>query len=167
MDIPSLHKRDAPKTASAAIITVSSRFSGEKGDAGGDLIERMLKDAHIQVVSRDRVPDELELITERIRNSAEKADLIITTGGTGLSKDDFTVEAAHPLFDKELKAFHVLFTQLSHGQIGSSAVMSNATAGIIGNSVCFCLPGSPDACRLALEKIILPEISHIKQQVRK
>jgi molybdenum cofactor biosynthesis protein B len=93
-------------------------------------------------------------------------DAILITGGTGITKKDVTVEAVTPLFDKELMAYAVLFAKLSYQEIGSAAILSRATAGIIKNSVLFCMPGSLKACKLACNLLIFPELGHIIKHIR-
>ena len=109
------------------------------------------------------VTDEEAIISDTVRTLIrEKApQAILLTGGTGISPADLTIEALRPMFTKELSAFGTLFTQLSYGQIGSAALLSRATAGIIGKTVVFCMPGSLKACRLACKEIIFPELGHL------
>ena len=89
------------------------------------------------------------------------AQVVLLTGGTGISHADVTVEAVSPLFEKELTAFSTLFTQLSFEEIDSAALLSRATAGVVGNAVVFCMPGSLKACKLACKALIFPEIGHL------
>ena len=88
-------------------------------------------------------------------------DAVIVTGGTGITASDVTVEAVRPLFSKELTAFAPLFAHLSFEQIGPAALISRATAGLIGRAAVFCLPGSLKACQLACERLIFPELGHL------
>ena len=88
------------------------------------------------------------------------------TGGTGITKKDVTIEAVSPLFVKELTAFGPLFAQLSMAEINSAAIMSRATAGVIGDTVVFCMPGSLNACKLACSKLIFPELGHLVKHVQ-
>ena len=83
------------------------------------------------------------------------------TGGTGITKKDVTIEAVHPMFAKELTAFGPLFAQLSTQQVGSAAILSRATAGVIDNTIVFCMPGSLNACKLACNDLIFPELGHL------
>ena len=93
-------------------------------------------------------------------------DIVVATGGTGISPMDVTIDAARPLFDRELSAFGVMFTVLSHAEVGMACLLSRATAGVMKDKIVFCLPGSPKACKLAMEKIILPEAGHIVKHAR-
>jgi molybdenum cofactor biosynthesis protein B len=88
-------------------------------------------------------------------------DVVITTGGTGLAPRDVTIEAVQPLFQKELPGFGELFRLISYEQIGSSAMLTRASSGLIDNTAIFCLPGSPNAVKLAIEALILPELQHV------
>jgi len=92
---------------------------------------------------------------------ASKVDAIITCGGTGINPSDVTIETLEPILEKELPGFGELFRHLSYQEIGSAAVMTRAVAGVAKGKVIFCLPGSPNAAKLCLEKLILPETGHI------
>jgi molybdenum cofactor biosynthesis protein B len=113
------------------------------------------------------VPDETETITQTIDESIRDygAQVILVTGGTGISSKDVTIEAVRPLFKKELTAFGPLFAQLSFEQIDSAALLSRATAGVIGTTVVFCIPGSLKACKLACKVLIFPELGHIVKHI--
>ena len=95
------------------------------------------------------------------------ADVVITTGGTGITSRDSTYEALSALFDKHLDGFGELFRMLSYEEIGSAAMMSRACAGTIGRRAVFALPGSPQAVQLAVDKLILPEIGHVVRELRR
>lgn len=167
------HKKHAPRSLKAAIITISdSRTFGD--DLSGLLIKNLLEKNQHQIIEYSLIPDDLQTISEKIRQLREDKDvnLIITNGGTGLSRKDVTLEAIRPFFEKELISFNTLFSKLSYGVIGPAAILSRAAAGVVSparkapprevnNKIIFCLPGSPDACQLALEKLILPEMGHI------
>jgi molybdenum cofactor biosynthesis protein B len=88
------------------------------------------------------------------------------TGGTGISPKDVTIEAVRPLFEKELTAFGTLFTQLSFEEIDSAAILSRATAGIIKQTMIFCMPGSIKACKLACNSLIFPELGHLLKHIK-
>jgi molybdenum cofactor biosynthesis protein B len=96
-----------------------------------------------------------------VKGKDKNVNVIITTGGTGLSPTDVTIEAVRDLLEKELTGFNALFTQLSYAQVKSAAILSRAIAGSIDGKILFCLPGSPRACELAMNSIILPELGHI------
>jgi molybdenum cofactor biosynthesis protein B len=97
---------------------------------------------------------------------SRKTDAIITTGGTGISPTDVTIEAIQPLLDKEIPGFGQLFRTISYEKIGSPAVLTRALAGTVRGKVIFCLPGSPQSVSLALETLILPEAAHILKHAR-
>jgi molybdenum cofactor biosynthesis protein B len=88
-------------------------------------------------------------------------DVVVTSGGTGVTPDDVTVEAVRPLVDKTLPGFGELFRRLSYEEIGTKVVGTRTFAGVIGDAVVFCLPGSENAARLGTEEIVLPEASHL------
>ena len=95
-----------------------------------------------------------------------KPDILLTSGGTGITPKVVTIETIRPMFKKELTAFSALFSQLSMEEIGSAAMMSRATAGVIGSTAVFCMPGSLPACKLACERLIFPELGHIAKHLK-
>ena len=120
------------------------------------------KEGHVVVVY-EIVGDDQHAIARTVTTAIEMQapHVLLLTGGTGISAGDVTIEAIRPLFVKELTAFGVLFAQLSFRQIDSAAILSRASAGVIGNTAVFCLPGSLNACKLACKELVLPEIEHI------
>jgi len=156
------HKSRGPKKVTVAIISVSSTRSLEEDESGHWIGKQILKERH-EVVFHQVVPDMIETIRstvlEVIQDKAPQ--VILMTGGTGISPKDVTIETLCPLFDKELTAFGPLFAQLSFEQIDSAALLSRATAGVIGKTILFCIPGSLKACKLALKALILPELGHL------
>jgi molybdenum cofactor biosynthesis protein B len=169
------HKAEAPKNLNfAVIICSSSRYQELKArkpveDPSGDLIVENLQKAGHTVVFREIVPDDKVLIGKYVSKALgmEKVDAIILCGGTGISPKDVTIEAVRPLLVKTLPGFGELFRKLSFDEIGSAAVLSRALAGVAdqGKPV-FCIPGSPQAVGLVLEKLILPEAGHILKHAR-
>jgi molybdenum cofactor biosynthesis protein B len=167
------HKAEAPKKLSFGIVVVSTSRYGmlEKGDEvkdeSGDLIEKLLKDAGHSVAFRKLVPDDKQFIEESIRQALNSnADAVIYCGGTGIASSDITIETVSPFFEKVLPGFGEIFRFLSYAEIGSAAVLSRAVAGVAKGKVFFCIPGSMDAVRLCLEKLILPEAAHIVKHAR-
>jgi molybdenum cofactor biosynthesis protein B len=167
------HKAEAPKKLSFGIVVVSTSRYGmlEKGDEvkdeSGDLIEKLLKDAGHSVAFRKLVPDDKQFIEESIRQALNSnADAVIYCGGTGIAPSDITIETVSPFFEKVLPGFGEIFRFLSYAEIGSAAVLSRAVAGVAKGKVFFCVPGSMDAVRLCLEKLILPEAAHIVKHAR-
>lgn len=110
--------------------------------------------------------DDIRAAVERLLEDAN-VDIIVATGGTGVARRDVTPEAVTPLFERALPGFGELFRVLSHASVGSAAMLSRATAGIARGKPVFLLPGSPDACRVAMEGLILPECSHLVGLLRR
>jgi len=169
-----MHKEEAPKKLGFAVIIVStSRFRDfEAGkhvtDESGDLIVEALKAHGHSVFLRDLIPDDRKLIEASVKKAlqAQKVDVIITCGGTGINPSDVTIETIEPLLDKQLPGFGEIFRWLSYSEIGSPAVMTRAIAGVAMGKAVFCLPGSPQAVKLCLERLILPEAGHIVLHAR-
>ena len=161
------HKADAPRKVSIGIVTVSSTRSLADDKSGRWISKRAKKEGHDVVLHRV-VPDDTEVIVEIIHKiiSDGNAQVVLLTGGTGISGKDVTIEAVRPLLTKELSAFGPLFAQLSFEQIDSAALLSRATAGLIEKTVIFCIPGSLKACKLACKALIFPELGHLVKHVR-
>ena len=159
---PHEHKKSAPTALGVAILTVSDSRNGST-DRSGDLLAQLALDAGHRVawrkLVRDEIPDIRAAAEEALR--ADGIDALLVTGGTGIAPRDVTPEALAPLLAKRLPGFGELFRSLSYQSIGSAALLSRADAGIHEGRAVFLLPGSPDACRLALEKLVLPELGHI------
>ena len=169
------HKSKVPmKLNFAVIVSSSSRYQKLKErqlftDPSGDLIVKLVEDAGHSVVSREILPDDRVLIGNYVGNAigSNKVDAIIICGGTGVSLTDVTIETVRPLMIKTLPGFGELFRKLSYDEIGSGAIMTRALAGVTdqGQAV-FCIPGSPQAVKLVMTKLILPETGHIVKHVR-
>ena len=167
------HRAEAPKRLSFGIFVVStSRYNQlKKGEAvkdeSGDLIERLVKDSGHKVSFRRLIPDDKALIEEGVEYALQSdVDAVIFCGGTGIAPSDVTIEVVSPFLEKVLPGFGEIFRFLSYGEIGSAAVLSRAVAGVAKGKVFFCVPGSMDAVRLCLEKLILPEAAHIVKHAR-
>jgi molybdenum cofactor biosynthesis protein B len=164
------HKRHAPTPGAIriAVITVSDTRTPET-DEGGRLVAELCGDAGFQVVSRDILRDEPADVAARVRELAAGggADAVLLTGGTGLSRRDTTVEAVAALFDKTIDGYGELFRGLSYAAIGAAAMLSRATAGTIADVAIFTMPGSPAGVRLALERLILPELAHVVAELHR
>ncbi|OYT62831.1 MAG: molybdenum cofactor biosynthesis protein [Thermofilum sp. ex4484_15] len=132
-------------------------------DPSGDIAERELRNLGHNVVIRKILPDEVSRIRDEIRRLIDdsKIDIIITIGGTGLTSDDVTIEAVTPLLDKILPGFGEIFRYLSYREVGSLAILSRAIAGISRDKVIFCLPGSVNAVKLAINMLIGPLLPHL------
>lgn len=160
------HKKSAPKSCKIAVVTVSSSRRLKNDHSGNWIKKRSEKEGH-QVVFHQVIPDDKRRIVAAVSEALEVsgAQVVLVTGGTGISLQDVTIEAILPLFDKELTAFGALFTALSFEQIDSAAIMSRATAGIVKGTVVFCMPGSLKACKLACTQLIFPELGHILKHI--
>lgn len=157
------HRREAgDRRAVCAVLTISDSRN-EKTDGAGPLIARRLEKKGHRVVARGMVPDDPARIETALGAFLEDhtPDLIITTGGTGISSRDTTVEVVERLLDRKIAGFGELFRMVSWSQVGAAAMLSGAVAGLAGETVIFALPGSPHAVQLALDRLILPELSHL------
>jgi molybdenum cofactor biosynthesis protein B len=135
-------------------------------DASGKLIWGMIQVQGSEVIHYELVPDNIDKIRDTLKKCLySEADVIITNGGTGLSPQDVTIEAVMPYFEKEMPGFGELFRHRSGEQVGNAAMLTRATAGVARHKAVFCLPGSPNAVKLALE-FILPEIGHMVKHIR-
>lgn len=151
---------------SGAVITVSDSRN-EATDESGKLLMELIEGAGFKVGGYRLIKNEKDLLQQTVLELSRQVDFMITTGGTGMSPRDLSIEACRPLFTKELEGFGDVFRLLSFEEIGSAAIMSRATGGSVGRAMLFCLPGSKAAVRLAAERLILPEIKHLIAQVRK
>ena len=155
------HKTRAPKSLELAILTVSStRRLAE--DKSGHWIRKQAEKKH-KVVFHGVISDNKDAIEHTIHALIQKHSphAILVTGGTGISSSDVTIEAIRPLFTKELTAFAPLFALLSYEEIDSAAILSRATAGVMDQTLLFCIPGSLQACMLACKQLIFPELGHL------
>jgi len=169
------HKAKAPKKLNFAIIVCSSsRYEQLKtgkrfDDPSGDLIVQALRGSGHNVISKEIVPDDSAFIEEHVHEASrsEEVDAIIVSGGTGISSRDITIESIRPTLVKTLPGFGELFRKLSFDEIGSAAIMTRALAGVTAEKkAVFCIPGSPQAVKLVLAKLILPEAGHILKHAR-
>jgi molybdenum cofactor biosynthesis protein B len=157
------HRRGGDgKVARCAVLTVSDSRTSET-DLSGDLLAARLMEACHEIVAREWVADEPELIRKQLATWLDEldVDVIVTTGGTGVSRRDTTIEVVEGVLDKRLDGFGELFRMLSYEQVGSAAMMSRALAGLAGGVLLFAIPGSPAAVELALDKLVLPELPHL------
>ncbi|MDO9567175.1 MAG: MogA/MoaB family molybdenum cofactor biosynthesis protein [Candidatus Desulfaltia sp.] len=160
------HKKKAPKSVKVGIISVSTTRTIVDDKSGLWISGRVKKEGH-EVVFHRVVPDDTKAIEQTIIEiiSDYKPNVILLTGGTGISSKDVTIEAVRPMFDKELTAFGPLFAQLSFEEIDSAALLSRATAGVVKGTIIFCMPGSLKACKLACKALIFPELGHLVKHV--
>jgi molybdenum cofactor biosynthesis protein B len=162
------HKAHAPARVHCVVCTVSDSKTPET-DTSGRLIRELIGAAGHEVVGYRLVRDEPSQVHAVIHEACTHPGVqaVIFTGGTGIAARDQTFEAIDALLEKRLPGFGELFRQLSYQEIGSAAMLSRALAGVRAGRVIFSLPGSPAACRLAVERLILPELSHIAGLLRR
>lgn len=162
------HRRDSPASVSVHVVTVSDTRTMET-DASGRLIAELLEQAghrvHGRTLLRDEPADVREAVVEL--SAPGGPDVVITTGGTGITARDGTFEALDGVLTKRLPGFGELFRFLSYQQIGAAAMLSRAAAGLVDRTVVIALPGSEQAVRLALEELVLPEIGHLVREARR
>jgi molybdenum cofactor biosynthesis protein B len=159
------HRQASPTRVSCAVITVSDTRMLET-DASGAAIVSMLEGAGHVVGSRGIVPDDADRIGAALDAAlaADGVQAVITTGGTGISARDCTFEVVSARLEKRLDGFGEIFRSLSYGQVGAAAILSRACAGLVKRRILIALPGSEAAVRLAMEKLILPEIGHLVRE---
>lgn len=159
------HQEKAPRSLSCAVLTISDSRT-EEDDESGQLIKQRLSDNGHRVMAYAILKDEPDAIEKKIDELLGQAELqvIIINGGTGISHRDITIETVSPMLEKTLDGFGELFRFLSYQEIGTASMMSRAIAGVVGGKVILCLPGSPGAVNLAMDKIILPEIGHMVRE---
>jgi molybdenum cofactor biosynthesis protein B len=159
------HKAHAPKSIGCFVVTVSDTRT-EETDTGGRAIRELLNAAGHKVVGRTIVRDDPELVRETIERQLANLDVqvIITTGGTGITSRDSTYEAVSALLQKKLDGFGELFRMLSYGEIGPAAMLSRACAGLVDGRIVAALPGSEGAVRLAMERLLIPELGHLVRE---
>ncbi|MBD2461761.1 MogA/MoaB family molybdenum cofactor biosynthesis protein [Oscillatoria sp. FACHB-1407] len=161
------HPDAHPTVVRCAVITVSDTRTTET-DRSGQLLQQLLRDAGHSIVTYDIVPDEPGQIVTLLLTLCDRADVeaIVLNGGTGIAPRDTTYDAIARLLEKVLPGFGELFRWLSYQEIGSRAMASRAIAGVCRAKLIFSLPGSTNAVRLATEKLILPELVHLTQQLK-
>lgn len=162
------HRQLGPKHVRCFVLTVSDTRTTDT-DTGGRAIADLLTAAGHTVAGRALVKDDAAQVARVVREQLAfpEVDVVITTGGTGITSRDSTYEAITSLLDKTLDGFGELFRMLSYAQVGPAAMMSRATAGLASGKIVIALPGSEAAVRLAMEKLVLPEVGHMVQQARK
>lgn len=162
-----LHKADAPRAVRVAVLTVSDTRTEATDTSGRAVVELLQGEGHT-VVARAIVRDDPAAVTLFVRSHLTgDAQVIVTTGGTGITSRDSTFEAIDALLEKRLDGFGELFRLLSYHDIGPAAMMSRACAGLAAGRVVVALPGSEGAVRLAMTKLLLPELPHLVQQASK
>lgn len=163
------HKQEAPKRINCKIITVSDTRNKDTDKSGKLMIDLLEKSGHYisdyVIVKDEKLPIEEEIIKGYGRKDI---DAILMNGGTGIAKRDVTIETVKNLLDKEIVGFGELFRMLSYQEdIGSAAILSRAIAGVVKNKAVFSTPGSTGAVKLAMNKLILPELGHVVREIQK
>jgi molybdopterin adenylyltransferase len=162
------HREASPEQVRVAVLTISDTRTPET-DTGGNAIVELMREAGHEVSRREIVEDDaprIEVVLQEFLTDTS-VDAVITTGGTGISARDTTYEVVSRLIDKKLDGFGELFRMLSYKEIGAAAILSRAVAGASGAKFVACLPGSTNAVRLAMEKLLVPEIPHVVFELRK
>ena len=162
------HKQQAPRSIRCYVVTVSDTRTEDTDKSGAAIID-LLRAAGHHVAGRAIVKDDAALVRDAVVRQLANCDVdaIITTGGTGITSRDSTFEAVGALFEKRLDGFGELFRMLSFQDIGPAAMMSRASAGLAAGHIIVSLPGSEPAVRLAMERLLLPELGHLVQQASK
>ncbi len=170
------HKKGSEKPYSFSLVTIStSRYESygnvvlpdDAEDVSGKIMKDLILENGHHVCSYSLIPDDPSMVISSLNEAlSSDADIIITSGGTGLASKDVTIESVVPMFEKEIPGFGELFRHKSIDQIGSSVILTRASAGLIKGKMIFCLPGSPSAVELALNEIILPETGHLVKHAR-
>ncbi len=168
------HRSKAPAIVQCFVITVSSSRTPEN-DEGGDLVAQLIEQGAHEVLGRTLVPDDIKLIRNAVLDAHRSdADAIIVTGGSGIGRCDVTPEALEPLISKPMPGFGEIFRALSWAEVGAATMLSRAFAGVIQSpsrsflhsAVVFVLPGSPNAIKLAMNKLIIPELGHLVAEIQ-
>jgi molybdenum cofactor biosynthesis protein B len=168
------HKEYAPKKLTYGIyICSTSRYhqmikSENVSDLGGETVQNLVESAGHKVLFKKILLDDKEMIAKAFTDCLGITDLdvVIFSGGTGITPTDVTIEAVTPLLEKTLPGFGEFFRRISFDEVGPAAVLSRAVAGVAGGKAFFCIPGSPNAVKTAVEKLILPESPHIVKHAR-
>ena len=160
------HQNESSKDITCGVITLSDSRKSKKVDLSGKYISEEIESRYT-LTERILIPDEKDALINAIEEMISKsAEVILTTGGTGLDTRDITVETVEALFEKKLDGFGEIFRMKSYEEIGSAALLSRATAGIYKKSIIFSMPGSPNAVKTALG-IIIDELPHFVHHVKK
>ncbi|MBI4181192.1 MAG: molybdenum cofactor biosynthesis protein MoaB [Chloroflexi bacterium] len=159
------HREKSPRSVNCAVVIISDSRT-EQTDESGRLIKQRLSQNGHQVMAYSLLKNDAESIRQKIAELVGQQELqvIIISGGTGLSHRDVTVETISPMLEKKLDGFGELFRFLSYQEIGSASMLSRAIAGVVGGKITLCLPGSLGAVTLAMDKVILPEIGHMVRE---
>ncbi len=167
-EVAAEHRASAPESVRVAVLTVSDTRTRENDTGGTAVVELTTAAGHL-VAWREICPDQPQRIRSLVDQLAHRSDIdaVLLTGGTGLSSRDLTHETLNALFTKPLPGYGELFRMLSFAEVGPAAMLSRATAGLVGRTVVFSMPGSPAAVRLAMTRLIVPELAHLVREARR
>lgn len=162
------HRAEALKFLRIAVVTVSDTRTIET-DTSGALIVKLAEEAGHVIADRAIVPDEPAVMTPLLKAYRDRDDLhaVLMTGGTGVTQRDQTFETVSALLDKTMPGYGELFRMLSYAEIGTACMLSRAIGGVMGKHILLTMPGSRAAVELAMNKVILPEITHLVREARK
>lgn len=177
MSAHKMHREHSPTNINFYVITIStSRYEKLMKkepviDESGDIIKQLIIESKYSIIGYDLVPDDKIKILKAFIVALEnpQVDVIISTGGTGYAQTDVTVETIRKIFDREIEGFADVFRLVSFNdpEVRAAAYLTKATAGIVNDKIIYLLPGSPDAVKLAMKELILPEVGHLIYLVRK
>lgn len=155
------HHHDVDEVG-VGIVTVSSSRTLDN-DPSGDYIETAIEEAGHHVATRELIPDEFDRVQDTVDRLVERddTDVVLVSGGTGVTPDDVTPEAVGPLLDKKLPGFGEVFRRLSYEEIGTKTIGSRSMGGVANETLVFCMPGSENAVSLGVDDVVLPEIGHL------
>ena len=159
------HRQAAPKAVRCSVLTISDTRT-EADDTGGRAVVDLLSEGGHEVIGKTIVPDDPERVKEAVeaRLADARVQAIVTTGGTGISSRDQTYEAINSILEKRIDGFGELFRALSYAEIGTAAMLSRALAGTVRRKIVISIPGSENAVRLAVTKLVVPELGHLVRE---
>jgi molybdenum cofactor biosynthesis protein B len=162
------HRRQSPQSVACAVITVSDTRTLEN-DTGGALVVELLEAGGHRCITRQIIPDDAAFMRSLVEGFSGRGDIdaILLTGGTGVAHRDQTFETISSLLTKPMPGYGELFRMLSYDQVGPAAMLSRAVGGVCGRAVVLTMPGSPAGVRLAMEKLIVPELAHLVREARR
>lgn len=167
-EVPQQHRSEAPSRIGCAVLTLSDTRTLET-DSGGQTVVDGLTAAGHEVLVREILREDPDALRSRLVQLGDdpRVDAVLMTGGTGIGSRDQTYQAVSQLVDTPLPGYGELFRMLSYAEIGAAAMLSRAMGGLMGRTVVLSMPGSRAAVRLAMEKLILPELGHLVREARR
>jgi molybdenum cofactor biosynthesis protein B len=162
------HRASAPRRVSCAVLTISDTRDAQTDTSGRAIADLLQQSGHV-IADHQITRDEPVEVASAVRSFLARDDVhaIVTTGGTGIARRDNTYDALAAMFDRTLPGFGELFRALSYAEIGAAAMLTRATAGVVDRRIVFLLPGSEHAVRLAMTKLILPELGHVVRELHR